>query len=294
MEALRSLLFVPGNRRDMLEKAKSLAADVLVPDLEDSVPFSEKVSARQTVSALLPELAQREQRIIPRINPVSTGLARDDLAALIGPHTYAINVGKIDTPRDVDVLSQIMAELEQRAGLPVGQVKLIPYIESARGVVNAFFIASASTRVIAVAFGGEDFAVDMEIQRTEEGSEIAYPRAAVATAATAAGVPALDTPFINFKDEEGLRRDIHTARALGFKGKFAIHPSQIAPINTLFGPSPEEVEYARRIVQAYEEAEAHGRGSTSLDGMMVDVPVVKRARNLLALADSLASRGRED
>ena len=140
-------------------------------------------------------------------------------------------------------------------------------------------------------FGAEDFTNDMGIQRTGEGEEVAFPRAKVAVAAHAAEVLGFDTPYVNFRDQEGLRRDVQAALRLGFRGKFAIHPGQLESINSMFSPSPEELEYAQRVVDAFEEAEARGSGATSLDGKMIDVPIVKRARNLLALADLIADRG---
>lgn len=282
LENIRSLLFVPGNRPDMLDKAKTLPADVLVPDLEDSVPTAEKDSARRMVRDRLPELAQTGRCIIPRINDLSTGLAHKDLVALVSSHIYGVNVGKVDTPQHVRILSQMLADLEKRSGLDVGKIKLIPYIESAVAVLNAFPIAGASSRIIGIAFGAEDFTNDMGIERTKEGEEISNPRATVAIAARAAGVMALDTPYVNFRDHDGLDKDIQRALKVGFNGKFAIHPTQICPINVSFSPSKEAIEYARRVVHAFEEAEAQGRASTSLDGKMIDIPIVKRARNVLA------------
>jgi citrate lyase subunit beta/citryl-CoA lyase len=160
----------------------------------------------------------------------------------------------------------------------------VPWIETAEAVVNAYEICSATPRVVAVAFGAEDFTNAVEIERTEDAAEIAYPRQVVAVAAKAADVLALDTPYVAYRDVAGLRRDAGVARGLGFRGKFAIHPSQIGPINEAFASSEAELEYARRIVAAFEEAEESGSGATSLDGKMIDIPIVRRARSLLELA----------
>jgi len=157
--------------------------------------------------------------------------------------------------------------------------------------VNAYEIASASPRIVGVAFGAEDFTNDMGVQRSEDSTQVAYPRAAVAVAARAAGVLAFDTPYVNFRDIAGLEHEIHSVVPLGFKGKFAIHPGQLDTINNLFSPSSQEIEYARAVIAAFEEAEARGSGATSLDGKMIDVPVVKRAHHLLALADTMSRRG---
>ena len=288
---LRSLLFVPGNRADMLEKALGLAPDALVPDLEDSVPPAEKAKARDIVASFLPRLAQAGIAVIPRANPASTGLLEDDLAALVGPDIFGITVGKIGDASDLGHVEAHIERLEAEAGLEKGRVRLVPWIETARAVVNAYEICSASPRVVAVAFGAEDFTNDMEIERTEDALEIVYSRQVVGVAARAAGVLALDTPWVAFRDTDGLKRDARAARGLGFRGKFAIHPSQIGPINEAFAPTEAEVEYARRVVSVFEEAEESGSGATSLDGKMIDIPVVRRARGLLELASrSVAPR----
>ena len=290
MELLRSLCFVPGNRRDMLAKARDFPADVIIADLEDSVPPEEKVNARRIVEEMAPALSGRGQRIMVRINPLDTGLARDEMAAVIGPHLYGISVGKVESTWDIRECHRMLSTLEVSAGLEPGAVKLVPWIENSRAVMRAYDIATASPRIVGVAFGAEDYTDDMEITRTELGDEVYFPRAMVALAARAADVAALDSPFVRFRDHEGLKADIEVALKLGFKGKFAIHPAQIETITTMFSPRPEDVEYARRVVEAWKEAEAQGRGSTSLDGKMIDVPIVKRARGLLAQAEAAAKR----
>ncbi|MCX8213528.1 MAG: CoA ester lyase [SAR202 cluster bacterium] len=288
---LRSLLFVPGNRADMLEKALGLAPDALVPDLEDSVPPAEKAKARDIVASFLPRLAQAGVAVIPRANPASTSLLEDDLAALVGPDIFGISVGKIGDASELAHVEAHVERLEAEAGIGKGRVRLVPWIETARAVVNAYEICSASPRVVAVAFGAEDFTNDMEIERTEDALEIVYPRQVVGVAARAAGVLALDTPWVSFRDTDGLKRDARAARGYGFRGKFAIHPSQIGPINETFAPTEVELEYARRVISAFEEAEDSGSGATSLDGKMIDIPVVRRARGLLDLASrSVAPR----
>jgi len=286
MELLRSLLFVPGNSRKMLEKAVSFTSDVLVPDMEDSVPIAEKSAARDEIANMLPVLAQAGHRCVVRVNALDTGLLEEDMEAAITQYTYGINVGKVDTIWHVKEVEKIVSAVEKRKGLENGQIKLVLFIESALAVVNAYEICSSSDRIIAAALGAEDFTVDMGTERTEEGSEVLMPRAMVAMAARAAEIVPLDIVYTNFRDEEGLRRDTQLGKSLGYKGKFAIHPAQVDPINELLSPLPDEIEYARKVVQAFEEAEAIGRGSTSLDGKMIDVPIVKRARSLLAAVDA--------
>jgi citrate lyase subunit beta/citryl-CoA lyase len=220
------------------------------------------------------------------VNAHNSGWLEEDLAAVVGSSIYAISVGKIQSAEDIAAISETLSGLESEAELEVGKIRLIPWIETARAVVHCFQICTASPRIVAVAFGAEDFTDDMGIERSEDESELAYARSVVCTAARAAGIDALDTPFFGFKDPDGLRENVRAAKRLGFKGKFAIHPAQVDPINTLFSPSEAEIAYARRVVSAFEEAERTRRGSTSLDGKVIDVPVVKRARSILALADA--------
>ena len=290
MTVLRSLLFVPGNRANMLEKALGLSPDAFIPDIEDSVTDDEKTNARDMVASFLSRLAATGPLVIPRVNPMDSGLLEDDLAAVVGPDIFGLSVGKMGSAEDVRRVSDIVAAHEKRAGLEEGRVRLVVWIETARAVVNAYEICAATPRTVAVAFGAEDFTNDMGIERTEGDAEIAYPRSVVGVAAKAAGVPALDTPYFSFRDPAGLRRNAELARSYGFSGKFAIHPAQVEIINEAFAPSPSEIDHARRVVEAFEEAERSGRGSTSLDGLVIDVPVVKRARNLLELARSISER----
>jgi citrate lyase subunit beta/citryl-CoA lyase len=287
MSVLRSLLFVPGNQATMLEKAMGFAPDALVPDLEDSVPVDEKAHAREVTAAFLPRLAQLGSLLIPRVNSLDTGWLEDDLAALVGPHVYGVSVGKIYTPKDVQVISDMIARLEQQADVPAGQVKLLLWIETAMAIVHCYEICTASPRIVGVAFGAEDLTNDMGIERSSDDSEVAVPRSIMCVAARAADVLALDTPYFAFRDPEGLQQNALASKKIGFKGKFAIHPAQIETINAAFSPSSADIETARRVVAAFEEAERAGRGSTSLDGKVVDVPVVKRARALLEVAQRL-------
>ena len=286
MQLLRSLLFVPGNRANMLDKAIGLKPDAVVPDMEDSVPTAEKANAREMIASFLPTLAEAGHQIIPRVNSLHTGLMEDDLAAVIGPHIAGVSVGKVGSANDVRQIADRVGRKEIAAGITFGATALVLWVETASAIVNAFSICRASKRVIAIAFGGEDLTNDMAIPRTESEEEIAYPRSVVAVAARAAGVLALETPYFNYRDDEGLRRNSTASRILGFRGRFAIHPSQIDGINASYLPSEQEIAHARRVVDAFTEAEVRGSAATSLDGMVIDVPVVERARKVLAVAQS--------
>ena len=292
MTILRSLLFVPGNTPRMLDRALGLRPDAFVPDLEDSVPWDEKTNARSITASYLERLAATGRPVIPRVNSMDTGLLEEDLAAMVGLHIFGVSVGKMDSPADVDEVAQLLQRLELRAGLAIGAIKLVPWIESARAIVNVYDICASSDRIVGVSLGGEDYTNDMEIERRDDDRELAYPRSAIAIASRAAGVLALDTPFFAFRDPEGLRANSYDSRGYGFRGRFAIHPAQIDIINQVYSPSDAEVEHARRVIAAFGEAARQGRGSTSLDGRVVDVPVVKRAEALLALAEAM--RGQAD
>jgi len=288
VELFRSLLFVPGNRSDMLEKASTADADILVPDMEDSVPDNEKLNARNLISEKLSTLSGKKQSIIPRVNALDTGLTFDDIRAVVSNNTYGISVGKIESNWDINEVSKILSQIETEKSLEPGSIKIIAWIESASAIMNVNSIATASKRMLGIAFGAEDFTNDMGIQRSESGVEVLYPRSVVAIAAKAAGITAIDTPYVNFRDNDGLEEEIKNVLPLGFKAKFAIHPGQLQSINKLFSPSEEAVKYAKKVIEVFEEAERNGSGATSLDGKMIDVPVVKRARNLLELANKMS------
>ena len=296
MELLRSLIFVPGNRANMLERALNFDADIIMVDLEDSVPPGEKVAARGVAAEWIPRLRQAGQRVMVRVNSLDTGLTRDELAAVISPALYGVSVGKTESASDLREIEGIISPLEIGANLEAGHVSLIPWIESARAIVNVNEMAAALVRTVAIAFGAEDYTNDMGVRRTDDGEEVYHARSTVAIAARAAGIASLDSPYVAFRNPEGLKKDAGAARQMGYTGKFAIHPAQIGTINEAFSPNPDDVAYARRVMEAWREAEANGRGSLSLDDKMVDVPVVKRAQNLLALVDEidkqLAARGR--
>lgn len=283
---MRSLLFVPGNKPSMLEKAAGLSPDVLVPDMEDSVPDAEKAAARSTIVEWLPRFSSHDALLMPRVNALRTDWFDSDVAAAAATGVWGISIGKVESAADISRISDALARSEHKAGLAIGSLRLIPWIETARAILNCFEICRASERIAAVAFGGEDYTADLAIERLDDESNLLYARSAICTAARAAGVLALDTPYFRFRDAEGLKASSRAAKRLGFKGRFAIHPNQIDIINACFSPSQSEIDQARRIVDAFEAAEGQGRGSTSLDGRVIDVPVVKRARALLAQAGS--------
>ncbi|MBI4499291.1 MAG: CoA ester lyase [Chloroflexi bacterium] len=290
MPVLRSLLFVPGIRPTMIDRARNLMPDAIVLDLEDSVPVPEKEQARAIVRDALPTLVQPGRLTLVRINGFHTGLAELDLAAIVQPGLDGISLPKPTGAETILRADAILTLLERQQGMAVGTVRIIPWIETALSLVRAFEIASASPRVLGISFGAEDFTLDMGITRTLEGEEVAYAQAMLPIAARAANVQAIHGTYMAFQDQEGLVREAQQAKRLGYQGKFLIHPSQIDPVNQVFRPTEEEVAYARRVIEAFEAAAVQGHGAVSLEGHVVDVPVYDRARNLLAWAEALAER----
>jgi citrate lyase subunit beta/citryl-CoA lyase len=280
-QPLRSILFVPGSKSRMLEKARSLPADAVILDLEDGVPPAEKALARATVRRALEGGAYGPQ-VILRLNALGTGLAEADLQEAFHPKVDAICLPKAEGAGDVEQLASMLAALELERGLPTGVVDVLLMVETALGVLAAYDMARASQRVRALCLGGEDLARGLGAIRTKEGQELAHARAHLVIAARAAGAVAIDTIYADLTDLDGLLADAHNARQLGYSGKLLIHPAQIEPIRSAFAPSREEMEYARRVVEAFEAAEARGEGVIALEGQMIDAPVVARAREVLA------------
>jgi citrate lyase subunit beta / citryl-CoA lyase len=289
LELLRTMLFVPGNRSRMIEKATALDPDAVIFDLEDAVPPAEKPTARGMVRGAMDSgNFDRFSRFV-RVNAVSTGLLSDDLLAVVGTHLDGIVLPKVESREDVEEADRLLAGYEKEQGLETGHVRIVPIIETVRGVLGLPGVAGCHPRLAGLCYGAEDFATDLGVERSREGTEGFYPRVQVALYARVTNVVALDSVFSDVKDEEGLENDTLLAKQLGFRGKLVIHPSQIALVNRIFTPSDQEIERARKAVAAYDEAEARGEASVTVDGKMVDIPIVQRARNLLAMANAIAS-----
>ncbi len=281
--ARRSLLFTPGDRPEMLRKAPDSGADVLVFDLEDAVAPARKDEARAAVRDVLQEPAfDPAAEVCVRVNP--TGIAADaDLEGVLGPDVRldSVMLPKVGSPDDVDTLARLLEE--HGADLPV-----IALVETAAGILNAESIAAAPA-ADALFFGAEDLAADIGATRTAGGSEVSHARQHVVLAAAAAGIDAIDTVFTDIEDLGGLRAAARDAVQLGFDGKPAIHPSQVEPINRAFVPDEAELEWARRVLDAYADAESDDRGVFSVDGEMIDQPLLSQARRLVERADATDS-----
>lgn len=275
----------------MLKKAEGFSTQWLIPDLEDSVPDAEKETARKTVGDHLRTLHGAGKYLCPRINSLETGLTADEISALVSDHIVGISVGKISSVEDVRAIEKLVEKAESQNGVSKGSIRILPWLETAGAIVNAYEICASSARIQWAAFGAEDFSADMGISRSVDDSGdgasaalepgLAYARSAVAVAARAAGVHILDTPHTKFRDLDSLENDAREAKALGYKGKLAIHPAQTELIETVFRPSDTEIERARAVLDAAKQAERDGKGAVALDGEMIDMPVIKRAQNVL-------------
>lgn len=287
---IRSLLFLPGNTPNILINGDVLGADAVILDLEDAVSPEEKDAARILVRNALQKMGFQCQ-VVVRINALDTGLWERDLEEIIPCKPMAIMPPKTAGSADVKNLDRAIARLESEHKIPAGSIRLIPLLETALGVENAYAIASASPRVQGLFLGGEDLTADLRCQRTKEGREIDYARHRVINAARAAGVAAFDTPFTDVNDDDGIQQDALFAKSLGFTGKAAISPRHVGAINQVFSPTSAEVAYAQEVMAAIAEAKAQGRGAISLHGKMVDAPIVTRARQTLEAANILGMIG---
>lgn len=282
----RSMLFLPGNNPNMLINAASLMADAVIFDLEDAVSPAEKDAARILVRNTMRYTDLSVCEVIVRINSVDTPYWKADIDAILPERPSLLLLPKTASATDVKIVSDYMAEVEERCGIEVGTVGIMPLIETALGVENSFSIAS-SERVRALFLGGEDLTADLQCKRTKEGKEIEYARTRLVVAARAAGVDVYDTPFTDVNDDEGIVTDTMFAKSLGFTGKASISPRHVEVINEIFSPTVAEINYAYEVIDAINLAKAQGKGAISLRGKMIDAPIVARAERTIAMAKAL-------
>lgn len=285
----RTSLYIPGNNPGMLVNAAVFGADSVIFDLEDAIPLAEKDSARILVRNALRSLRYPGTEVTVRVNSLSTPFGRADFEEIVPLAPSALRLPKCETATDLREADGLITELERRSGIPVGTVKIITIIETALGGSNLLEIARSSQRIVALNYGAEDYTADLGAVRTMEGRELDDIRARTVMAARIAGVQALDSVFTDVNDSEGLFAEVVRIRELGFDGKSVIHPRQVAVVHRAFTPSDREISFARRVLKAMEEAALKNSGVLSLDGRMVDAPVVAKARKILALAE--AGRG---
>jgi len=280
----RSLLYIPGNSPGMLQNCSIYGSDGVLLDLEDAISVSEKDSARKLVKHALLSLDFGTVERVVRINGRDTPFFEADLAEIIPAAPDAIRLPKVDSADDVIAADRIMTRIETECGLPVGAIGIQAMLETARAIVNVNSIAAASPRLVGLTLGGQDLVADLGIKATKAGLELLYAKSAVVIAAKAFGLQAFDTVYTDVGDLEGLREQAMISVSLGFSGKAASRPSQIPVIHAAFAPAEKEVAKAAKVVSAAKEAEAHGLGVISVDGKMVDAPVVAQARRTLELA----------
>ena len=275
---MRSLLFLPGNSPSLLGNADILGADAVIFDLEDAVAPEEKDNARILVRNAMPKLRREGLLHIVRINAVADdGFWCDDLRTILPAKPDLIMPTKVS---NADALEQVMGVIKEMHS----DAQLIPLIETAMGIEHALAIAQFE-RVAAILLGAEDLTADLGCPRTKEGAEISYARGRIVMAARAAGIAPIDTPFTDVFDDDGAALDAQLARNLGFAGKAAISPRHIEGINVAFSPTESEIRYARDVLQTIEQARRDGKGAVSLNGKMIDAPIVLRAQRILAQAE---------
>jgi citrate lyase subunit beta/citryl-CoA lyase len=290
MRVLRSMLFVPGNNMRMIHKATTLDADAVILDLEDAVPMLDKETARIFIRDSVEMLKSTGLDLFVRVNGLSTGLTVDDLKFVIQRSLDGIMLPKCESEGDVLKLCEMIAELERERRLDKGNIVILPIIETAKGVLNAYEVASASSRVCAISFGAVDFTRELGTTPSKDGTEILYARSYIAISAIAANVQAIDTPWIDIMDMEGLMNDAKLARRLGFRGKLLIHPKQIAPVNGIFTPAEEEIRFAEMVVEEFTKAQAAGQGAISIEGNMIDIASFHQASQLLSLWEAIGKK----
>jgi citrate lyase subunit beta/citryl-CoA lyase len=287
---IRSLLFVPGHMEDLFPKAARSGADCVVLDLQDAVPPAEKRQARQTVRQALASGPFQQRPVMVRVNAPETGLLEEDVASVAGPELDGFVHPMSGTPAEIQALDDLLKAREQALGLSPGHFAIIVLIETPLGVLNAHAMASASERVVALLFGAEDFLTELQGREDAQQRVLHTPRAQIALAARAAGLEALDTPYVQVHDVEGLAAHAHRARDLGMSGMLVISPRQIPAAHAVYTPSEAELEEAREVLALAEETRQAGR-SYALSGDQLIAPSrEKQAQRLLARAEVIQKR----
>lgn len=283
----RSVLFMPGDSLRKISKAAEMEVDCIVMDLEDGVALTRKAEARQVVSEALTTLDFGRSERLVRLNPPAVEEGRlftADFAGTIAAKPDGYVIPKVETAQDVQTVSRYLAQAEEAQGWPLGSIRLLAVVETARGIMNLAGIAQSSQRLQALMFGAEDLAGDIGAIRTRANWEVFYARSAVVTAAAAYGLDALDMILTDLNDLERLEEEAIFARQLGYRGKMLIHPRQVEVVNRVFAPSAVEIAQARRLVEAHTANQAAGAGAFELDGKMVDMPLVRAAEHILEKA----------
>lgn len=291
LEPIRTILFVPGSRPEKIDKALQTQADAVIIDLEDAVPIKLKAEARKTAKDKIQ--AHPEKKVFVRVNALSTDYIEKDIQEILVPELACIMVPKVENIQDMHVIDAYLAKAEEQLGLQQNSFRVIPLIETALAVQNIYEIVTEelpNKRLFTVAFGAADYALDMGIEMTLSAEELQYPRSRIAVACCAARLsPPIDSPFmLDLQNLEALEMDARRSKLLGYQGKLCIHPKQLDVCNHIYSPSTEEISFAHKVVEAFNEAEAKGQAALQVDGKFIDYPIVNRARKTVALAKRLS------
>lgn len=294
MERLRrTMMFVPGANAAMLRDAPLYGADSIMFDLEDAVSLKEKDSARTLVHFALKTFDYSNVETAVRINSLEAGGAQD-VEAMVLAGVEVIRLPKTETAQDILDVDAVITSVEKDNQIPVGTTKMMAAIESAEGVLNAREIAKASERLIGIALGAEDYVTNMKTKRYPDGQELSFARNMILHAARAAGIAAIDTVYSDVDNVEGFQNEVQQIKQLGFDGKSVINPRQIPLVNAIYTPTDKEIQNAKEVIWGIREAEAKGSGVISVNGKMVDKPIVERAQRVIALAKAAKLITEED
>jgi len=280
MHSRRALLYMPGDDRHKIEKATTLGVDCICMDMEDGVALNKKAEARLTIARALQEISFGSSEKLARINAVGSGFEREDIQAVLPYRPDGIVIPKMEELGQVQWAGEMIEAAELQNGWPVGSIRLLVDVETAKGILNLKEIAS-HPRLDALIFGGEDFAASIGATRTKDAIELLYARQATVTASAANGLQAIDIVTIDFKDLEALRLESEYGARLGFTGKQIIHPAQVGPVQAAFTPDDAAISHAKRIVETFEASQAKGAGAYALDGKMIDRPLLRNAQKVL-------------
>ncbi|MFI3227558.1 MAG: citrate (pro-3S)-lyase subunit beta [Clostridia bacterium] len=280
----RTMLYVPGNNPAMVRDAGIYGSDSIMFDLEDSVSINEKDSARMLVFEALTTINYGNKETVVRINGLDSELGILDLEAMVRAKPNVIRLPKTESAQDIIDCEREIERIEREIGLEVGTIKMMAAVESAEGVLNAREIAKASKRLIGIAIGAEDYVTDLKTNRSEDGIELLFGRSQILLAARAAGIAAIDTVYSDVNNEEGFVKEVSHIKQLGFDGKSVINPRQIKPVHKIYTPTEKEIQKSLDIMEAIREAHEKGSGVISLNGKMIDRPIVLRAERVLEIA----------
>ena len=295
---LRTMLFVPANSWRMITTAATESGDAVILDLEDACPIAEKETGRIFARDSIPMLKEKGMDVFVRVNSFETGWTEEDIRYVVTEGLDGIMLPKSDSKEDIVRLDQLLGEEERKKGLKSNSISILPLLETPKGISAVSDIISSSQRVIGVSFGAGDYSREIgagmgvtSLSADEFFLMASHPRSTIALAARGAGILAIDSPFFGLViDMDGLVKEVRKVKLMGFTGKLLVHPRHVDPVNQVFSPSKEEIDFARRVIKAYEEAKAKGLGATSLGGRMIDYGSYRRALNLILDSEKISEK----